>query len=282
MLTVTQASWQSHDAIREVRFVPHKPLDSPLYQRVYGVLYQRIKNGEYPVGSALPAESQLAYEFSVSKATIRQAVGELVERAIVTRHQGKGTFVSEQALIDIPHPFVGSFADLIVGTHHLTIQDTFVLRGVPIPPSIRQKLQVTNTTGSIIRHHRNIEGMSFAYFIQYFPSWIDRYLKPDEFKPTGHVTLLRERGLQVSGAWQSMSAQLADVEVAEHLDVSVGAPVLFGERTLHSAEGPVEVVHTWYRGDLYSWQTELEYSWTGDRVAISVVTPDAAQVAPTA
>lgn len=261
--------------------MPHKPLDIPLYQRVYGVLYQRIQNGEYPVGAALAAESQLAEEFSVSKATIRQAVGELVERGIVTRRQGKGTFVCEQALIDTPHPFVGSFADLIIGTHHLTIQDTAVSHGVPIPAAVRQKLEVTDTMGSIIRHHRNIEGMSFAYFVQYFPSWIDRYLRPDEFKPTGHVTLLRQRGLLVMGAWQSMSAQLADVEVAEHLDVSVGAPVLFGERTLHSAKGPVELVHTWYRGDLYKWQTELDYSWTGDRVAISVVTPDAAQLAPT-
>jgi GntR family transcriptional regulator len=67
-----------------------------------------------------------------------------------------------------------------------------------------------------------------------------------------------------------MSAELADTEVARQLDIDIGAPVLFAERLVTSTQGPVEVVHTWYRGDLYKWEAEMLYTWTLDGLSISV------------
>lgn len=53
----------------------------------------RIKNGELPKGSRLPAERDLAEEYGVALGTIRRATQELRDRGLVVTVPVKGTFV---------------------------------------------------------------------------------------------------------------------------------------------------------------------------------------------
>lgn len=53
----------------------------------------RIADGGLRVGARLPVEKELAREFGVAVMTVRQGVGLLVQRGIVERRQGIGTFV---------------------------------------------------------------------------------------------------------------------------------------------------------------------------------------------
>ena len=248
----------------------HAPLRLPLYQRVFEVLDQRIRAGVYPVGTALSTEEQLAAEFKVSKATIRQAVGALVERGIVERQQGKGTFVCQDGTLNSTHMFVGSLADLIFGSPSLALRDVSVTRKAPFPTDVQAILGPGNDRGTILRHHRDLDDTPFSYVVQYVSTVVDRYLSADEFSPTGRLLLLRERGMAVKGARQSVSARLADLEVAEHVGCDIGAPVLFAERIVESVEGPIEVIRVWYRGDLYKWETELVYSDSENGIRMSV------------
>jgi GntR family transcriptional regulator len=263
--------------------LPHKPLPVPLYVRVYGVIYQRIQLGRYPAGAALDTETELAAEFGVSKATIRQAVGELVDRGLLIRRQGKGTYVCDDAAVHPAHPLVGSLADLIVGTRSMSIRNQSIERDAIFPSDIVERLQMSETIGTVVRHHREFEGRPFAYAIVYVSPIVNGYLKPHEIKASGHVTLLNDRGLHIVGARQSMSADLADTEVARHLGIDFGSAVLFAQRVINSTQGPVEVSHTWYRGDLYKWEANLEYSWTEQGLTVSTSTdasvPRAAVVA---
>jgi len=63
----------------------------------YGALAQalreRIVAGEWPPGSALPAEQALAAEHGVALGTLRQAMALLAEQGLVERVHGRGTFV---------------------------------------------------------------------------------------------------------------------------------------------------------------------------------------------
>ena len=42
------------------------------YMRVYSLLKRQITEGEYPIGSLLPTESELEKLFDVSRTTIRE------------------------------------------------------------------------------------------------------------------------------------------------------------------------------------------------------------------
>ena len=67
----------------------------PLYKEVKEKLIQALAAGEWTTGEKLPVEGDLARRFRVGIATVRAAVGELEAAGILTRKQGKGTFVSE-------------------------------------------------------------------------------------------------------------------------------------------------------------------------------------------
>jgi GntR family transcriptional regulator len=56
-------------------------------------LRARITQGEWPPGTALPAEAALAREHGVALGTLRQALALLVDEGLLERRHGRGTFV---------------------------------------------------------------------------------------------------------------------------------------------------------------------------------------------
>ena len=66
----------------------------PLYLQVKESLLNRVVSGEWKPGAILPSETELAREYNLSQGTIRKAVAGMADDGIVTRHAGKGTFVT--------------------------------------------------------------------------------------------------------------------------------------------------------------------------------------------
>ncbi len=64
-----------------------------LYIQLKHDFRERIRRGEWEAGSRIPTESELCGLFGVSKITVRQAVGGLVDEGLLKRVHGKGTFV---------------------------------------------------------------------------------------------------------------------------------------------------------------------------------------------
>ncbi|CAN5586733.1 GntR family transcriptional regulator [soil metagenome] len=69
----------------------------PLYAATADQIEVRIRGGEWSVGSRLPSERQFCADLAVSRTTLREALAELEDRGIISRHQGRGTFVSAPA-----------------------------------------------------------------------------------------------------------------------------------------------------------------------------------------
>jgi DNA-binding GntR family transcriptional regulator len=65
----------------------------PRYRRIAAELAVAIEAGEYPPGSQLPGESQLAERFQASRSTVRSALIELDGRGLVDAVHGKGRIV---------------------------------------------------------------------------------------------------------------------------------------------------------------------------------------------
>lgn len=79
----------------------------PLYSMVVSEAEELIAAGQWRDGDRLPPERELCRRFEVSRATLRQALAELEDRGLVTRHQGRGTFVSKRRA---QLPIVGVFS----------------------------------------------------------------------------------------------------------------------------------------------------------------------------
>jgi DNA-binding GntR family transcriptional regulator len=64
-----------------------------LYLQLLEIVRKKVENGEWPIGSQIPTEEELCATFNVSRATVRNAILELVRQGYLKRQQGKGTFV---------------------------------------------------------------------------------------------------------------------------------------------------------------------------------------------
>jgi GntR family transcriptional regulator len=65
------------------------------------LLAQRIAQGEYPVGTVMPNEIDLAQQIGVSRSTVRAALGELQQAGMISRRRNAGTRVESS------HPLRG-------------------------------------------------------------------------------------------------------------------------------------------------------------------------------
>jgi GntR family transcriptional regulator len=72
---------------------PQSPL--PLYHQLAELLAARIRAGDYPPGTRIPSEHQLAAAFAIGRPTARQAIDVLVRKGLVTRRRGSRTYVRE-------------------------------------------------------------------------------------------------------------------------------------------------------------------------------------------
>jgi GntR family transcriptional regulator len=241
---------------------------APLYYRVFSVLLQRIEDGDSPPGSRLPREDDLMIEFGVSRATIRQAVGELEDLNLVARRQGSGTFVLSTAGHISEQVFRGSLGELIGEIGRTKIRTVTIERGTALPARVAERLGIEDGTGAIIRRTRLMDGVPFAYNVNYVSSEIAELLSESELMVTGFMQLLESHGIHIGSATQTVRAKLADLTVAKALEIPVASPVLAVERLLLNVKRePIELVQSWYPGGSYAYTVTLDGSGMASRMA---------------
>jgi GntR family transcriptional regulator len=72
----------------------------PLHSQLRHLLVAMIEEGQFRAGQPFPPERELAAQFGVSLAPVRQAILDLVGEGVLYRVRGKGTFLHEPALVE--------------------------------------------------------------------------------------------------------------------------------------------------------------------------------------
>ena len=85
----------------------------PIYLQLREIIRNKIEDGEYMPGTAIPSENSLAQTFGINRITIRNAVDALVHEGLLRRVQGKGVFV------------VGKKSELSIEEHGGFVGDSF-------------------------------------------------------------------------------------------------------------------------------------------------------------
>ena len=80
--------------MQPIRLVESEPGQSR-YGALAAAMRARIVAGEWPPGSAIPAEQMLAAEHGVALGTMRRALDLLADQGLVERVHGRGTFVRQ-------------------------------------------------------------------------------------------------------------------------------------------------------------------------------------------
>jgi GntR family trehalose operon transcriptional repressor len=83
------------------------------FEFIYEDLKRKIEDGEFPIGSFLPKENDLARKYEVSRETLRKAQGLLQEQGIIQKIHGRGAKVLDVSKFEISTKGITSFSKLL-------------------------------------------------------------------------------------------------------------------------------------------------------------------------
>lgn len=83
----------------------------PLYARVKAIVLARITAGDWPPGTAIATEMDLARDLGVSQGTVRKALDALSAEQVLVRRQGSGTYVAEHTPAHVMFRFFNIYDD---------------------------------------------------------------------------------------------------------------------------------------------------------------------------
>lgn len=82
------------------------------FEKIYYDLREKIKKNDYPIGSLLPSEPDLALAYDVSRETIRKAQKRLINDGLIHKQQGKGAIVLDHESFSLPISGLVSYNEL--------------------------------------------------------------------------------------------------------------------------------------------------------------------------
>lgn len=207
----------------------------------------------------MPSEAELCTEYTVSRATVRQALSELLKDGLIYRDRGKGTFVTDGIGLK-QLSLRGTIENLIASGEGSRIK-VLKYKEISAPARITEILQLEmNQKALEIEIVRFIPKGPFGYSVLYFPSHFKGLISPDELMETTEIITYVEQKMKtkVSRANQTIDVGLADKGVAGKLSIKPKTPLLIIERDYYARDGtPMFVSITQFRPDLYKYRIEL-------------------------
>ncbi len=230
----------------------------PRYFQLADLFRQRIARGDWPKKHRLPTLEALSAEFSVARVTVRQAIDVLAREGLVSPQQGRGTFVSGVPRKERFISVVTTLDELV--RNYEDTQPTIVNmeEGVNPPPLSAEE----GTPAALYTYMRRVhvrDGRSYCVIGLYLDERIFRQA-PEKFRTKAVIPILSSMlDVQIKAAHQVLTIGTADMEVAQMLEIPVGAPVAEVRRIFKDRQGVViYLANVIYRGDAIRIEMDLK------------------------
>lgn len=224
---------------------------TPIYRQVAMHVLSEISAQDAKTGARLPSEDALSELFGVTRTTVRRAIGELVQKGLLTKVHGGGTFFRGSAVIE--QPLATSLISFSEALDDLSLNfETRVIeaRRVPRPTEqVRQRLE-QDGPAFFLRRLRSVDGRPVMLVDCYVPVKEFPDLLDHDFSRCRLFSVFEKAyGVEVSHGTRTFSAIAATAEIARFLGVSVSDPLLFTEQTARCGDGRVvEISNIWFPG----------------------------------
>jgi len=213
-----------------------RSVELPIYRQVAEVFRERIRSGRWPPGTRLPSLEDFIEELGVSRATIRHAMTILEQDRLISRKQGRGTFVEETQDAST----TGRWLNLDLNWRRLrnalaggTVKE--------LQPAVRRdppllEAHAPEMKGSFIhmQHLHKMDNVPYALVNKYLPERVyDR--APAQFASMMVLDVFDTLPeLEPETVRQIITVESAEFETARLLNISAGAPSVQVRRMLYS------------------------------------------------
>ena len=231
----------------------------PLYRRIATDIRGLIRSGDLAPGAQVETELELMGRYGVSRATVRQALGDLVADGLVEIRRGLGTFVTPARF---EHTIGGFYSFSREIERHGLRPGTRVLDiGIePVEDGVAGALGVAPGALMVaLRRLRLADDEPLVVETSYLPAARFPGLERHDFGTVRlYDTLLGSYGCRATRAHETFEPVLLTSTEAALLHQSTGGPALRVERVAFDQDDtPIEFCRSTVRGDRYRYSVEL-------------------------
>ena len=233
----------------------------PKYLQISTWLKELIQTGRYKVDEQLPSEVELSKMCGVNRNTLRQAIGELTAAGLLRKEKGTGTFVSRPSSNGLRHKLerISSFTDML-GQSGIKAKTSVISKQLDnVDDYVASNLFLGSGKKIIvIRRVRVGNGTPYIYEESYLPA--DKFEGILDLDLTGSMydLISKHFSVELARSKQTISAVNLSSEIANILNVPVNSAAIFAEYITYDEKSmPIELLHSYYRGDKYTLEIEL-------------------------
>ena len=227
------------------------------YEQVKAFVKTRITSGAWKPGDAVPSETALMAQFSISRMTVNRALRELAAEGMVTRIQGSGTRVAELHRIS-SRLTIRDIKDEVVERGHTHSSRVLLVATEKAAAPLAKTLSIragSNVFHTVLVHLEN--GVPIQHEDRYVnPQAAPDFLRTDftQFTPTHH--LLTHAPL--TDASYQIEACLPGKDIAKLLHIKPSEACLAITRRTVSGAHVASLARLVYPGTRYSFAGQFQ------------------------
>lgn len=211
----------------------------PLWVQLKTIIRDHIERGEFQPDVQLPSETELCARYSISRAVVREALGDLVAERLVYKIKGKGAFVAAPSPAEDFVSTTMSFSrEMSLKGRHVT---TRVLEQELDAPTAREAHRlILGAHESVVRLRRirAVDGRQRLLVTSVLPARLVPGLERLNLENASlYDTIRRRYGIRLVRAERWIEATLPSAEEAALLEVSDSTPLLAIESVSFLADG---------------------------------------------
>ncbi|GLI04781.1 GntR family transcriptional regulator [Paenibacillus tyrfis] len=218
----------------------------PMYIQLKQIIKDELASGKLKPGQKLPTEFELCEMYSISRRTVRSAINELIEEGLLTRKQGKGTFISSNKIERELGPILG-FSEICKMNGLAASSEVIEQKRIEASSSLATAMGVPVHSEIVsIKRVMMADNVPVMMDFTYLPPQYMSLLDEDLTNKSLYATLRDQFHVVLNRTRRSIQIVFADAFQSKHLKVKKGYPLLMIQGPVYSPD--MKVIHY---GDQY-------------------------------
>ena len=211
----------------------------PLYSRLYDVMAERIRSGEWPEGQRVPSEKALVEEFGTSRGPVRQALSQLRAEGLIDGGRGAPPRV-QRAIPSQSFDTYLSFTEWAEGLGRVASQKTIEVARRLADDQLARDLEVEpDSPVVVVTRLRMIDDEPVMLERGTYTADAGQHLLEADLETSSIYQTLRDHGIIPSRARNVIDAVAAGPLDAHWLGIAEGGPLLRVRRVSYDQHGRV-------------------------------------------
>ncbi|GAB6106448.1 GntR family transcriptional regulator [Fusibacter bizertensis] len=207
----------------------NRKLHIPLYIQLKDQILVNIKSDDYIIGDMIQSEQELMKTFQVGRATVREAINELVKEGFLEKQQGRGTFIKRKETSLGFEPL-------------LSLSYSLKMRGWEHKNQVIIRKQIENTVAETLikapkifyfERNRTIDGHPLGFEKFYFQPDFEMLVSEYNLENSIGKLILEILKLPIERLIQEVIIVKANEQEANLLKLNVGDDLMFMKRWLY-------------------------------------------------